>query len=73
MTCEDCGKFVVADKGFISAFSIDDDTFYGVSRCAYCDRIIFQSASKELIGRFFALGVKVFSWRTGEEMESLNA
>lgn len=72
MNCEDCGKFVVADPNYICAFAFDDNTFYGISRCAHCDRIIFQSAPKELIGRFFDFGVKIFDWRTGEEMSSIN-
>jgi hypothetical protein len=72
MECDDCGKFVVADASYLSIFAFDDDTFYGITRCAFCDRTIFQPASKELVGRLFALKVKVFDWRTGEEIGGLN-
>jgi len=68
MECEDCGRFLVVEQEFISIFEIDDE-FTAITRCAYCDRPVFQEVNSKTIDKFLERKVKVFSWATGSEYE----
>lgn len=80
MECEDCGKFLVADPNFISVFvetvlkngEVQDEA-YAVTRCAHCDRVVFQDVPIELIDELINKEVKVFNWNTGSQYEHSNS
>lgn len=69
LECEDCGKFIIADSSYISVFVYDDEEAYAVSRCAYCDRVLYQPCPTNFIDSLINDGVKVFSWVTGDEVK----
>lgn len=67
MTCEDCGTFGVMHQNAITIFIINS-SFFAVARCIFCDRVVTDSAEKEVSVRLFWEGVKILNFNTGEQI-----
>lgn len=64
--CDRCGKSIVNDPGRVSIFLSDDIT--GVTVCPECNDPIFTKMDYTVAAVIAKRGVKVFSWKTGEEV-----
>jgi hypothetical protein len=67
MECEDCGKYVIANPADISCFKLDDE-ITSISRCPYCDRVMMQETSEDILPAMNNAGINIFDWRTGEKV-----
>jgi len=67
MQCEDCGKFAVMNIESLTAYIIDKDLSV-ISRCLFCDRLINNYITKEVLIHLFWNNIKVFNFNTGEEI-----
>lgn len=69
--CDNCGKNLVNDPNNVSIF-VADDEITGVSQCPKCKDFLAVILSKETARTIAHKGVKVFSWRTAEQISPEN-
>lgn len=66
--CPDCDKTILTDPDYISVFLGFGD-IWGITICGYCERPVSCSIPKDLAIEFAELGVKMFSWETGQQID----